>query len=227
MSIKALFFDFYDTIVKDDSTLIRQFSEEFSGLCGRKTAEINSFWWKSFHYICDNSSGVNYRTQRNIEIKTLECVMDNFGIKKSAEKYLDRIFSYWENPVPYNDALNLLKNTSLPVYIVSNIDTSDINKALENNNLAFNGTLTSEDVKSYKPDPVIFEKALSEFRFQPDEVFHIGDSLNADIRGANNCGIKSIWINRKNNKDKNGILPYREYDDLNQFYNDFKEILNS
>ena len=46
-----------------------------------------------------------------------------------------------------------------------------------------------------KPHPGIFEKALSYVGFKKDEVIHIGDSVQADILGAQNFGIKSIWIN--------------------------------
>lgn len=45
-----------------------------------------------------------------------------------------------------------------------------------------------------KPAVSIFNKALALARCQADEALHLGDSLAADIAGANNAGIKSIWI---------------------------------
>lgn len=45
-----------------------------------------------------------------------------------------------------------------------------------------------------KPDKSIFEKALKLCALNADEVIHIGDSLSADIQGAINAGIHSIWI---------------------------------
>ncbi|HCT75879.1 MAG TPA: hypothetical protein DGT23_04670 [Micromonosporaceae bacterium] len=29
-----------------------------------------------------------------------------------------------------------------------------------------------------------------------DEVLHVGDSLNADVRGAHAAGIRAAWVNR-------------------------------
>jgi len=45
-----------------------------------------------------------------------------------------------------------------------------------------------------KPAISIFEKALKLANCQAHEAVHIGDSLAADIAGANNSGITSVWI---------------------------------
>lgn len=45
-----------------------------------------------------------------------------------------------------------------------------------------------------KPAVSIFQKAMRLAQCQPHECLHIGDSLPADIQGANNAGIQSIWI---------------------------------
>ena len=225
MKIKALFTDFYDTIVKDDYSIIEDFASEISSLTGESQEEINNFWLSTFHNRCDNSSGPSYKKQREIEEITVKSLIDKYKINKQADYFTNKIFSYWENPIPYSDALFMLNNTVIPVYVVSNIDTQDINKAIRNNDLCFDGVITSEDTESYKPDPGIFQTALSRFNLKKDEVFHIGDSLNADVNGAESFGIKSIWVNRKNFSSNIKISPYREYNNLYQFYNDFKEIL--
>lgn len=45
-----------------------------------------------------------------------------------------------------------------------------------------------------KPAASIFEKALALASCSKDEVIHVGDSLAADIQGANNAGLASVWI---------------------------------
>jgi HAD superfamily hydrolase (TIGR01549 family) len=45
-----------------------------------------------------------------------------------------------------------------------------------------------------KPAVSIFNKALKLANCQAHEVLHIGDSLAADIAGAHNSGIASIWV---------------------------------
>jgi putative hydrolase of the HAD superfamily len=48
-----------------------------------------------------------------------------------------------------------------------------------------------------KPDPAIFQAALSAAGCRPDRAIHIGDSLAHDIAGARGVGIYSVWLNRK------------------------------
>lgn len=49
-----------------------------------------------------------------------------------------------------------------------------------------------------KPHPRIFEIALRHAQVPPDRVVHIGDSLNADVRGAQSVGITGILLDRAN-----------------------------
>jgi len=56
--------------------------------------------------------------------------------------------------------------------------------------------VTSEDVRSYKPRPEIFLRALELINVRPGEVLHIGDSLSSDIAGAKGLGISTCWLNR-------------------------------
>ncbi|MBP2698590.1 HAD family hydrolase [Photobacterium lucens] len=52
-----------------------------------------------------------------------------------------------------------------------------------------------------KPALSIFEKALDLVGCKPHEAIHMGDSLAADIAGANNAGIKSIWVDTQKEAD--------------------------
>ncbi|WP_156289761.1 HAD family hydrolase [Oceanobacillus salinisoli] len=61
----------------------------------------------------------------------------------------------------------------------------------------FDEILISGDFGKGKPDPSIFEHALSLIGLSADEVLMVGDNLNTDILGANRTGIRSVWINRK------------------------------
>lgn len=46
-----------------------------------------------------------------------------------------------------------------------------------------------------KPDPRVFQKALSDLKATPQETFMIGDHLEWDIQGAAAVGIKTVWFN--------------------------------
>ena len=57
----------------------------------------------------------------------------------------------------------------------------------------------SNGVACAKPDKSIFELTLKELDIRPENAIHIGDNLYSDIWGANQVGMKSIWIKGQNN----------------------------
>lgn len=64
----------------------------------------------------------------------------------------------------------------------------------------FKHIVISGDFGKGKPDQSIFEHALELIGSDKNEVLMVGDNLNTDILGANQTGIPSVWINRKNSK---------------------------
>jgi putative hydrolase of the HAD superfamily len=76
----------------------------------------------------------------------------------------------------------------------------------------FDFVLSSAACGIRKPNPSIFEVGLEHWRLVPSEAVMVGDTLGADILGARNAGIYSIWITRRadrpSNRDHAGtILP--------------------
>ena len=53
----------------------------------------------------------------------------------------------------------------------------------------------SEEVGASKPDPAIFEIALSRLGMARGEVLMIGDGITSDVIGANRAGIDVCWFN--------------------------------
>jgi len=47
-----------------------------------------------------------------------------------------------------------------------------------------------------KPHPEVFAHALRTVKAGPDQAWHIGDNLYADIGGAQRAGIHAVWIHR-------------------------------
>lgn len=59
-----------------------------------------------------------------------------------------------------------------------------------------------------KPAMSIFNKALSLAGCEAHEAIHVGDNISADIHGANNSGITSVWIQHQQPLDAElGINP--------------------
>lgn len=65
-------------------------------------------------------------------------------------------------------------------------------------------SLTSGEVNSWKPDPVIFVHALQRLELQPQQAVYVGDNYYADVVGANRAGLQPILI------DPDSLFPEAE-----------------
>lgn len=197
MSIKAFFVDFYGTIVHEDGEVIKKITDI---ICksGRveDPSEVDTFWWKDFQTMFMNSFGESFETQRALEERSLVHTLERFGSDADAKELSNMMFAHWVKPPIFEDSKEFFEKSPLPVYVVSNIDTSDVLQAIAYHDLHPAGVFTSEDAKSYKPGKGLFELALSSSGLSPDEVIHIGDSVSSDVHGAAKVGIRALWLNR-------------------------------
>ncbi len=213
--IKALFFDFYGTIVHEDGVVIDEVTTIISNTGdGAKKSTIGSYWWQIFRESYMNSFGDSFKTQRELEIESLETTIKKFGSNVNADELSKKMFEHWRKPPIFEDAANFLALCDIPYYIVSNIDTDDIMAAIYYHSLMPVKVFTSEDAKSYKPRPELFEMALKETNLKPQEIVHIGDSLSSDIKGASDLGINTIWINRDSKEIPDGVIAVASCNDI-------------
>lgn len=197
--IKALFLDFYGTVVFEDGENIEKISRMIYDT-GNATciSDIGVFWWKEFQAAFTASYGEGFRLQRELEHESLAKTIQHFNSGADAAVLSEEMFEYWGKPPIFPEAKEFLEKCPVPVYIVSNIDRVDIYKAIEYHGLKPAGIFTSEDARSYKPRKELFEYALRETGLNVEDVVHIGDSLSSDVKGASALGIDTIWINRGN-----------------------------
>ena len=197
--IKAVFLDFYGTVVHEDGEVIKQITDvimESGSVIDR--SKIGTFWWNEFQTMFMNAYGETFETQRALEYKSLEKTLREFKSNVDPTELSEMMFAHWIKPPIFEESKKFFDTCSVPIYIVSNIDTADIVSALEYHELKPAGVFTSEDAKSYKPRKELFQLALHETGLKGNEIVHIGDSLSSDVKGASASGINTIWVNRSN-----------------------------
>jgi HAD superfamily hydrolase (TIGR01662 family) len=102
--------------------------------------------------------------------------------------------------------LDALKQMGLRLGLVSNAgDAHDVDTLVDQNRLRpyFEQVIVSANVGVRKPNPRIFKLALDYFKVAPEATAMVGDTLGADVLGARNAGIASIWITRRANRSDN------------------------
>lgn len=58
--------------------------------------------------------------------------------------------------------------------------------------------LAAGTIDAWKPDPKIFQHALSEMNVDPEGAIYVGDNYFADVIGAQNAGLKAVLIDPVN-----------------------------
>jgi putative hydrolase of the HAD superfamily len=98
-------------------------------------------------------------------------------------------------------------STKYKIALISNAVSNIPRLAIEKYDLMkyFKVIVVSRDLGVRKPDPEIFRFTLYSMSIKSSEAVHVGDSLEHDVQGAKNVGIKTIWIRDKN--ETKGIQP--------------------
>ena len=124
-------------------------------------------------------------------------IADEALSKEMSVDYLD-ILPNKKNLFPYTiEILDYLKNKDYKMHLITNGFESVQFKKIKNSNLAqyFTQVITSEASNSLKPNKEIFEYALKASNAKLETSIMIGDNEAADIQGAINTGMDSIFVN--------------------------------
>lgn len=99
----------------------------------------------------------------------------------------------YEDTLP---ALRRLRDAGVAAYVVSNHiwTLPEIAATLLGDLVA--GVVTSARCGVRKPHPAIFEAALALSSTSPSETLMVGDSLSADVRGAERAGMPAVLLDR-------------------------------
>ena len=102
---------------------------------------------------------------------------------------------------PYTfEILDYLKNKNYQLHLITNGFEKTQWSKLKNSGLDkyFTHVITSEGSNSLKPKKEIFEFAINKAGANIKQSIMIGDNLDADIQGAMNAGMDSIFVNHIN-----------------------------
>ena len=208
--IKAVFFDFYNTLC----VWGRSLEASLQKIAERYQFEID---WERYAAARENlyadASGSD-PTQHSV-LGTMQEIVESYyefiralGVQEHVEQVTWELLQSEHslfaanNATLYDDAVPMLqhlRDAGFKLAIVSNWDTP-LDPLTERLEIAhyFDAIVASHDarVKSAKPDPHIFHYTLAAIGVSAEEVVHVGDTYEADIIGAKNAGIRPILIDR-------------------------------
>lgn len=156
---------------------------------------INQYYWKLYREEKISKDGLRYGRFRDTFDKINYSIEDDL-IEKLSNAYINVL----PNSNLLFDGTYEILDHLLPKYqlhIITNGFNEVQDKKIEKSGLRkyFDKIITSEDAGVKKPNPLIFEYALSLTNARPNESIMIGDNWEADIMGAKNKGFDVIFCN--------------------------------
>jgi len=138
--------------------------------------------------------------------EAFESTCRNFNIRYN-QRFIDDLIGLWNKnrllAKPFTDTistLEALRSKGLKLALLSNTDAFSIEPLLEKYDMLkyFDSIVMSYKTGFLKTDKRSFEVILEELGLEKDEVIMVGDSLQSDMLGAQNAGIKAVLVDRRN-----------------------------
>ena len=213
MMIRAVFFDFYNTLARFDPPRERIQAEACSEFGLEVTYEgITRGYAQADEFMAQESARQSIwarseaaRNEFFAEYQRL--ILQGAGVEVSrnlAQRVFARVRNAPRGYALYDDvlpALEALKGRGVVLALITN-NRGDPNALCRDQGLypALDFAIGSDDAGAGKPDPAIFRVALRRAGTAPHETMHVGDQYDTDVRGARASGIHPVLLDRDNMK---------------------------
>ncbi len=195
MTVKAIVFDAYGTLF-DVRSVLGRCEEVFPG----HGSDLTALWRSTqLQYTWLRSLMGRYEDFWQITRDGLAFACRSLGLAPSQEQ-IDYLMQAYLNLSPFPEiaaALDALGG--LPCSILSNGTPTMLRSAVQNAGLEgrFEHILSVNEVRTYKPSPVVYGLAEKHLGIQRDQIGFVSSNW-WDVAGAKAFGLRSYWLNREN-----------------------------
>jgi len=194
-NIKAIIFDAYGTLFDVNSA-----AEKCKVKIGDKWEGFANYWRATqLEYTWLRSLMNRHKDFWQVTEDSLDKSMQAFKIDSSMRNELLDLYKVLSTFPEAKEVLNKLKKKNYKLAILSNGTPSLLKELVKSNNLdnIFDDIFSIEEVKTYKPDPKVYNIPIKKYQIQKNEVAYL--SANTwDVSASGNYGFNPIWINRNN-----------------------------
>jgi 2-haloacid dehalogenase len=138
---------------------------------------------------------------------------------------LARSLPDWEPFPEVHDALAELRHRGWSLVILSNSDRDLIEASMRRIGVPFDLAVVAGEIGSYKPAPAHWERFFELTTADKEHHVHVAASLAHDIAPAGELGLRSVWINRLDERPE--PKPDRELRDLSELPDTLDELVSA
>ena len=216
--IQALVFDSYGTLFD-----LNQANEECEKQYPGNGAKIAQSWrQKQLQYSWLRALMDRYLDFKNITRDALVFVLKENQLVYD-ENIIDNLTRSYLTMRPYPDVadgLRSLKQLVGRLAILTNGTEDSMKQVIDHAGFSsmFDLILSVDKVKTYKPNPKVYELAPKELKIKEKERILFVSGNSWDVAGAKSFGLLTVWINRSSQRefDNLGVLPDFKVGSMNE-----------
>lgn len=200
MSVRALVFDVFGTVVDWRSSIIEQFRAfgRERGITVDWAAFVDD--WKSCYRPGMDAVREGKRAWTNVDgiyREKLDTLLGEYGITGLSEADTIRLNRTWHWCRPWPDVVAGLTRLKAR-YVLSTLSNGDVaclvNMAKQVG-LPWDCILCAEIFRHYKPDPEVYRSAIELLGWEPEEIMLVA-AHNYDLRAARSHGMRTAFVPR-------------------------------
>jgi 2-haloacid dehalogenase len=228
MSVKAMVFDVFGTVVDWRSSLI----EEFQVFGREKGITVN--WeafvddWKTCYRPGMDAVREGMWPWTNVDSiyrKKLDGLLRDYAITGLSEAETIRFNRTWHRCKPWPDVVTGLTRLKAK-YVLSTLSNGDV-ACLVNMakyaGLPWDCVLCAETFRHYKPDPEVYRGAIALLGWEPEEIMMVA-AHNYDLRAARSHGMRTAFVPRPREYGSSQTSDLKPDEDWDVIVRDFREL---
>jgi|SRR3569833_133745 len=198
--IKAVFFDFMGTCLDWHTSVVKSLPSSIPQAEASKLA----LEWRRQYFIENNNRFRHELEPEDIDntlARTLEVALGQFSDHSSQfdDDTRRRVIEAWHSQPAWPEVQDAIRRVreelGLEVFVHANGTTRLQLDLTRSSGLNFHMLFSSQLLGCYKPSPEAYRKALQLVKCAPEEVVLVAAHAY-DLRGAQSCGMKTIYIHR-------------------------------
>jgi len=201
----VLTFDCYGTLIDWETGILESLRPIFAA---HRTELIPERILELYGELESEMERGEYREYKTVLRSVLEGLGALFGFVPTAEELQQFSLSVKDWPA-FPDSPTALQalHHKYRLAIISNVDDDLFAFSAERLQVKFDWIITAQQVKSYKPSLNNFRLAFKRIGVPQKRILHVAQSLFHDIAPANELGLSTVWVNRRQNKEGSGATP--------------------
>ncbi|MFB3889842.1 MAG: HAD family hydrolase [Candidatus Bathyarchaeia archaeon] len=149
------------------------------------------------------------RVTNALKILGYDCPVESDAVQRATNAFCSAFVEYVRiddeaaetlRKLHRNYSLGIVSNFAIPECVLRLLEQHGLRKL-------FDIVIVSGAVNKRKPHPEIFQKALHQLSIEASEAVFVGDTVDADIKGAKDAGMRTIYLERRPQKELENTCP--------------------